>query len=221
MWGGGGGCLNFIRIKSYSFSKVYLEFYGHEQDKFCAICSKKFFVSNCILHETIVYVYWSSYFDNNLTWEALCNLFKEVWEDLKWFTGGYIGLKWKLQGNPKFWMHQMTVLKDKMYCFANCMYYYQMCHFNTPCLCNELFQSVPLCFISSSSCNLFITTSCHFKSCSSPVPHVDEGEGGVQGGHEDVGEGEVEQEVVRHTPHSPMGTHCPEHLGQLSYRVFF
>ena len=64
---GGRGCLNFIRIKSYSFSKVYLEFYGHEQDKFCAICSKKFFVSNCILHETIVYVYWSSYFDNNLT----------------------------------------------------------------------------------------------------------------------------------------------------------
>ena len=115
----------------------------------------------------------------------------------------------------------MTVLKDKMYCFANCMYYYQMCHFNTPCLCNELFQSVPLCFISSSSCNLFRATSCHFKSCSSPVPHVDEGEGGVQGGHEDVGEGEVEQEVVRHTPHSPMGTHCPEHLGELSYRVFF
>ena len=111
---GGRGCLNFIRIKSYSFSKVYLEFYGHEQDKFCAICSKKFFVSNCILHETIVYVYWSSYFDNNLTWEALCNLFKEVWEDLKWFTGGYIGLKWKLKVNPKFWMHQMTVLKDKM-----------------------------------------------------------------------------------------------------------
>ena len=67
----------------------------------------------------------------------------------------------------------------------------------------------------------FRTTSCHFKFCSSPVPHVDEGEGSVQGGHEDVGEGEVEQEVVCHTPHSPMSTHCPEHLGELSYRVFF
>ena len=97
----------FLRIKSYSFSKVYLEFYGHKLDKFCALCSKKFrtfFVSNCKLREKIVYVYWSSDFDNNLTWQALCNLFKEVWKDLKWFTGGYFGLKWELEGNPKFWV---------------------------------------------------------------------------------------------------------------------
>ena len=73
----------------------------------------------------------------------------------------------------------------------------------------------------NSNNNFFRATSCPFKSCSSPVPHVDEGEGSVQGGHEDVGEGEVEQEVVCHTPHSSMGTHCPEHLGEMSYRVFF
>ena len=42
-----------------------------------------------------------------------------------------------------------------------------------------------------------------------PVSHVDEGEGGVESGHEDVGEGEVEQEVVGHTPHPPMGAYCP------------
>ena len=34
-----------------------------------------------------------------------------------------------------------------------------------------------------------------------PVPHVDEGEGAVEGGHEDVRHGQVQQEVVGHAPH--------------------
>ena len=35
-----------------------------------------------------------------------------------------------------------------------------------------------------------------------PVPHVDEGEGAVEGGHEDVRHGQVKQEVVGHAPHA-------------------
>lgn len=35
-----------------------------------------------------------------------------------------------------------------------------------------------------------------------PVLHVEEGEGAVEGRHEDVGHTEVEEEVVGHTPHS-------------------
>ena len=42
-----------------------------------------------------------------------------------------------------------------------------------------------------------------------PVSHVDEGEGGVEGGHEDVRECEVEQKIVGHTPHPSMRTHSP------------
>ena len=106
---------DFFRMKRYSFSKVYLEFYGHKLDKFCALCSKKFrkfSVSNCKLHEKIVYVYWSSDFDNNLTWQTVCKI-------LNGLQGGYFGLKWELKGTPKFWVHQMTelFLKDKMFCF--------------------------------------------------------------------------------------------------------
>ena len=35
-----------------------------------------------------------------------------------------------------------------------------------------------------------------------PVPHVDKGEDTVEGGHEDVRHGQVQQEVVGHTPHA-------------------
>ena len=49
----------------------------------------------------------------------------------------------------------------------------------------------------------------HNKDDHQPVSHVDEGEGGVESGHEDVGEGEVEQEVVGHAPHSSVGANCP------------
>ena len=38
-----------------------------------------------------------------------------------------------------------------------------------------------------------------------PVPHVDEGEDTVEGGHQHVSHGQVQQEVVGHTPHSTMG----------------
>ena len=37
-----------------------------------------------------------------------------------------------------------------------------------------------------------------------PVPHVDEGDGGVEAGHHDVRHAEVQQEVVGHTPHPPV-----------------
>ena len=36
-----------------------------------------------------------------------------------------------------------------------------------------------------------------------PVSHVDEGEGGVEGGHQEVRQGQVQQEVVRRAPHPP------------------
>ena len=49
----------------------------------------------------------------------------------------------------------------------------------------------------------------HNKDDHQPVSHVDEGEGGVESGHEDVGECEVEQEVVGHTPHPAVGANCP------------
>ena len=35
----------------------------------------------------------------------------------------------------------------------------------------------------------------------SPVPHVDEAHGGVEGGHHDVGDCQVQQEIVGHAPH--------------------
>ena len=38
-----------------------------------------------------------------------------------------------------------------------------------------------------------------------PIPHVDEGEAGVEGGHHDVREGEIQQEVICYTPHTTMG----------------
>ena len=38
-----------------------------------------------------------------------------------------------------------------------------------------------------------------------PVPHVDEGEDGVEGGHHHVGEGEIQEEVICYTPHTAMG----------------
>ena len=37
-----------------------------------------------------------------------------------------------------------------------------------------------------------------------PVPHVDEGEDAVEGGHEDVRHGQVQQEIVCHAPHTTM-----------------
>ena len=37
-----------------------------------------------------------------------------------------------------------------------------------------------------------------------PVPHVDEGKDAVEGGHEDVRHGQVQQEVVGHAPHPPV-----------------
>ena len=39
----------------------------------------------------------------------------------------------------------------------------------------------------------------------SPVPHVDEAHGGVEGGHHDVRDGQVQQEVVGHAPHPTVG----------------
>ena len=39
----------------------------------------------------------------------------------------------------------------------------------------------------------------------SPVPHVDEAHRGVEGGHHDVGDGQVQQEVVGHAPHPTVG----------------
>ena len=39
----------------------------------------------------------------------------------------------------------------------------------------------------------------------SPVPHVDEAHGGVESGHHDVGDCQVQQEVVGHAPHSTVG----------------
>ena len=42
------------------------------------------------------------------------------------------------------------------------------------------------------------------SSVSTPVSHVDEGEDAVEGGHEHVSQGEVEEEVVCNTPHSPV-----------------
>ena len=38
----------------------------------------------------------------------------------------------------------------------------------------------------------------------SPVSHVDEGEDAVEGGHEDVSDRKVQQEVVCYTPHLSM-----------------
>ena len=37
---------------------------------------------------------------------------------------------------------------------------------------------------------------------SKPISHVDEGEDGVEGGHHHVCDGQVQEEVVCHTPHS-------------------
>ena len=37
-----------------------------------------------------------------------------------------------------------------------------------------------------------------------PVPHVDEGDGGVEARHHDVRHAEVQQEVIGHTPHPPV-----------------
>ena len=37
---------------------------------------------------------------------------------------------------------------------------------------------------------------------SKPISHVDKGEDGVEGGHHHVRDGQVQEEVVRHTPHS-------------------
>ena len=37
-----------------------------------------------------------------------------------------------------------------------------------------------------------------------PVPHVDEGEDAVEGGHEDVRHGQVQQVVIGHAPHAAM-----------------
>ena len=38
-----------------------------------------------------------------------------------------------------------------------------------------------------------------------PVPHVDKGEDAVEGGHQDVCHGQVQQKVIGHAPHAPMG----------------
>ena len=38
-----------------------------------------------------------------------------------------------------------------------------------------------------------------------PVSHEDEGGDAVKDRHHEVSQGEVHQEVVRHTPHRPMG----------------
>ena len=38
-----------------------------------------------------------------------------------------------------------------------------------------------------------------------PVSHVDEGENAVECGHEDVCHRQVQEEVVCHTPHAPVG----------------
>ena len=38
-----------------------------------------------------------------------------------------------------------------------------------------------------------------------PVPHVDKREDAVEGGHEDVCHGQVQQEVVGHAPHAAVG----------------
>ena len=40
--------------------------------------------------------------------------------------------------------------------------------------------------------------------CHLPVPHVDGGEDTVEGGHEDISQGQVQQEIVGHAPHSAM-----------------
>ena len=40
------------------------------------------------------------------------------------------------------------------------------------------------------------------KQSNVPVPHVDKGEDAVEGGHEDVRYGQVQQEVVSHAPHA-------------------
>ena len=49
-----------------------------------------------------------------------------------------------------------------------------------------------------------------------PVLHVEEGEGAVEGGHEDVGHTEVEEEVVGHTPHSLVS--CEQRIMSLDER---
>ena len=38
-----------------------------------------------------------------------------------------------------------------------------------------------------------------------PVPHVDEGEEGVEGGHHQVRKCEIYEEVICYTPHTAMG----------------
>ena len=43
------------------------------------------------------------------------------------------------------------------------------------------------------------------KQLLGPVPHVDKGEDGVEGGHHHVSEGEIQEEVICYTPHTPMG----------------
>ena len=43
------------------------------------------------------------------------------------------------------------------------------------------------------------------KDSPSPVSHVDEADGGVEGGHHDVRDGQVQQEVVGHAPHPTVG----------------
>ena len=42
----------------------------------------------------------------------------------------------------------------------------------------------------------------HYWELVLPVPHVDEGEDAVEGGHEDVRHGQVQQEIVCHAPHT-------------------
>ena len=37
-----------------------------------------------------------------------------------------------------------------------------------------------------------------------PISHVDEGEDGVEGCHHHVSECQVQEEIIRHTPHSAM-----------------
>ena len=51
--------------------------------------------------------------------------------------------------------------------------------------------------------NIF-TPSLNIFPARRPVPHVDEGDGGVEARHHDVRHAEVQQEVVGHTPHPPV-----------------
>lgn len=43
----------------------------------------------------------------------------------------------------------------------------------------------------------------YFISCK-PVSHEDEGGDGVENRHEEVSDGQIDQEVVSYTPHGPM-----------------